>query len=225
MKIGQVALGFGADDMGSVMIEENVVSAAGTTLPHVDRGARPPDQARSARRRCSATRSTARSRSGTKAVAPLAVVRPSASLRVTGSLFSKGEALHEGGLHYSSARSRAHALLYVTTAVGGQQAGPSRAEFNALKKQVATLKRDDPGNPGCPQRLLHVRGPGCQLRRLRVPGCRRLDPSSRPHSTLPRPAKHRACISLDVGQACASVINTAKLNVHLKVIRPAATRR
>jgi cyclic dehypoxanthinyl futalosine synthase len=32
MKIGQVALGFGADDMGSVMIEENVVSAAGTTF-------------------------------------------------------------------------------------------------------------------------------------------------------------------------------------------------
>ncbi len=31
MKIGQVALEFGADDMGSVMLEENVVSAAGTT--------------------------------------------------------------------------------------------------------------------------------------------------------------------------------------------------
>ena len=31
MKIGQVALGFGADDMGSVMMEENVVSAAGPT--------------------------------------------------------------------------------------------------------------------------------------------------------------------------------------------------
>jgi cyclic dehypoxanthinyl futalosine synthase len=31
LKIGQVALEFGADDMGSVMIEENVVSAAGTT--------------------------------------------------------------------------------------------------------------------------------------------------------------------------------------------------
>jgi cyclic dehypoxanthinyl futalosine synthase len=31
MKVGQVALGFGADDMGSIMIEENVVSAAGTT--------------------------------------------------------------------------------------------------------------------------------------------------------------------------------------------------
>ena len=32
LKVGQVALGFGADDMGSVMIEENVVSAAGTTF-------------------------------------------------------------------------------------------------------------------------------------------------------------------------------------------------
>jgi cyclic dehypoxanthinyl futalosine synthase len=31
MKVGQVALSFGADDMGSVMIEETVVSAAGTT--------------------------------------------------------------------------------------------------------------------------------------------------------------------------------------------------
>jgi cyclic dehypoxanthinyl futalosine synthase len=31
LKIGQLALGFGADDLGSVMIEENVVSAAGTT--------------------------------------------------------------------------------------------------------------------------------------------------------------------------------------------------
>jgi cyclic dehypoxanthinyl futalosine synthase len=29
-KIGQAALGWGADDMGSIMIEENVVSAAGT---------------------------------------------------------------------------------------------------------------------------------------------------------------------------------------------------
>ena len=31
MKIGQVALEFGAEDLGSIMIEENVVSAAGTT--------------------------------------------------------------------------------------------------------------------------------------------------------------------------------------------------
>jgi cyclic dehypoxanthinyl futalosine synthase len=32
LKIGQVALHFGADDLGSVMLEENVVSAAGTTF-------------------------------------------------------------------------------------------------------------------------------------------------------------------------------------------------
>jgi cyclic dehypoxanthinyl futalosine synthase len=31
IKIGQVALFYGADDLGSIMIEENVVSAAGTT--------------------------------------------------------------------------------------------------------------------------------------------------------------------------------------------------
>ena len=69
MKIGQVALDFGADDIGSVMIEENVVSAAGTThrasteeLVHLDRalGKIP----------CSATRSTATSGSGTDAAAP-----------------------------------------------------------------------------------------------------------------------------------------------------------
>ena len=35
LKIGQVALGFGADDMGSVMIEENVVSAAGHLASHL----------------------------------------------------------------------------------------------------------------------------------------------------------------------------------------------
>ena len=64
MKVGQVALGFGADDMGSVMIEENVVSAAGTTHRADDGRLRPGDQGASARCRSSATRSTAKSRSG-----------------------------------------------------------------------------------------------------------------------------------------------------------------
>ena len=31
LKVGQVALRFGANDFGSLMMEENVVSAAGTT--------------------------------------------------------------------------------------------------------------------------------------------------------------------------------------------------
>ncbi len=64
MKIGQVALGFGADDMGSVMIEENVVSAAGTT-----HRATADDFVRAikalGKTRCSATRSIATCASGT----------------------------------------------------------------------------------------------------------------------------------------------------------------
>jgi hypothetical protein len=36
-KVGQLALYFGANDMGSVMMEENVVSAAGTTYKLAER--------------------------------------------------------------------------------------------------------------------------------------------------------------------------------------------
>ena len=63
MKIGQVALGFGADDMGSVMIEENVVSAAGTTYRTTTNELPAPHQGARGRPRFSATRCTARSRS------------------------------------------------------------------------------------------------------------------------------------------------------------------
>ena len=58
--MGQVALAFGANDMGSTMIEENVVRAAGVshavTVEEIVRSSRPP-----ALRPCSATRCTARS--------------------------------------------------------------------------------------------------------------------------------------------------------------------
>lgn len=40
VKIGQLALFFGANDMGSVMMEENVVSAAGTTFHLTEKGIR-----------------------------------------------------------------------------------------------------------------------------------------------------------------------------------------
>ncbi len=40
VKIGQLALFFGANDMGSVMMEENVVSAAGTTFRLTEQGIR-----------------------------------------------------------------------------------------------------------------------------------------------------------------------------------------
>ena len=61
------------------------------------------------------------------------------------------------------------ALLYVTTAVGGPQAGPTRAEFNALKKQVAVLKKDDAAIQGALAACFTGAVPACELRRLRIP--------------------------------------------------------
>ena len=116
------------------------------------------------------------------------------------------------------------ALLYVTTAVGGQQAGPSRAEFNALKKQVATLKKDDLAI----QTVLNV----CFTAAVPASNFNGYEYRAADGSTVIAAALHVAQTGetpsvylLDVGQACASVLNTAKRNVHFKVIRPAATRR
>ena len=116
------------------------------------------------------------------------------------------------------------ALLYVTTAVGGQQAGPSRAEFTALKKQVATLKKDDLAI----QAVLN----GCFTAAVPVAQYGDYETRAADGSTLVSTGLDVVATGdtpqvylLDVGQACASVINTAKLNVHFKVIRPAATRR
>ena len=116
------------------------------------------------------------------------------------------------------------ALLYVTTAVGGQQAGPSRAEFNALKKQVATLKKDDLAI----QAVLN----GCFSGAVPVAQYADYETRAADGSTLVSTGLDVVATGdtpqvylLDVGQACASVLNTAKLNVHFKVIRPAATRR
>jgi hypothetical protein len=116
------------------------------------------------------------------------------------------------------------ALLYVTTAVGGQQAGPSRAEFTALKKQVATLKKDDLAIQavlnGCFTGAVPVAQYGDYETRA-ADGSTSVSTGLDVVATGDTPQVYL----LDVGQACASVINTAKLNVHFKVIRPAATRR
>jgi hypothetical protein len=116
------------------------------------------------------------------------------------------------------------ALLYVTTAVGGQQAGPSRAEFNSLKKQVATLKKDDLAI----QAVLN----GCFTGAVPVAQYGDYETRAADGSTLVSTGLDVAATGdtpqvylLDVGQACASVINQAKLNIHFKVTRPAATRR
>ena len=116
------------------------------------------------------------------------------------------------------------ALFYVTTAVGGPQAGPTRAEFNALKKQVAVLKKDDAAFQGVlatcfTGAIPAVSYDGYESRAadgstVIVSALDIVDPGDTPTMYL-----------LDVGQACASVINEAKLNIHLKVFRPATTQR
>ncbi|MBA3734150.1 MAG: hypothetical protein H0W90_02960 [Actinobacteria bacterium] len=116
------------------------------------------------------------------------------------------------------------ALLYVTTAVGGQQAGPSRAEFNALKKQVAVLKKDDLAV----QAVLN----GCFSSAIPVVRYNGYESRADDGSTFVTTALDVAeagdtpmMYLLDVGQGCATVINTAKLGLHLKSMHPAATRR
>jgi hypothetical protein len=118
------------------------------------------------------------------------------------------------------------ALLYVTTAVGGQQASPTRAEFNALKKQVATLKKDDQGVQAVLNTCFNGAVPVVSFDGYEY---RAADGSTVLTSALDvaQPTETPAVFLLDVGATCASVLNSAKLHgLHaFKVIRPAATRR
>lgn len=117
------------------------------------------------------------------------------------------------------------ALLYVTTAVGSQQAGPSRAEFNALKKQVAALKKDD-------EAVKTVLGvcfkSGVPVLQYAGYESRALDGTT-VFTTALNVAKlgdTPTLYLLDIGQDCAQAINSAKLNFHgFKLVRPAATQR
>lgn len=116
------------------------------------------------------------------------------------------------------------ALLYVTTAVGGPQAGPTRAEFNALKKQVAVLKKDDAAFQGVLATCFTGAVPAASYDGYEY---RAADGSTVVVSALDivDPGDTPTMYLLDVGQACASVVNEAKLNIHLKVFRPATTQR
>jgi hypothetical protein len=116
------------------------------------------------------------------------------------------------------------ALLYVTTAVGGPQAGPTRAEFNALKKQVATLKKDDVAIQavlaGCLTRAAPIAEYGGYQAKagdgavIETSALDIVDEGDPPQLYL-----------LDVGPACASVLNSAALNLHgLKIARTHALR-
>jgi hypothetical protein len=117
------------------------------------------------------------------------------------------------------------ALLYVTTAVGSQQAGPSRAEFNALKKQVSTLKKDDTAIQAVLGSCLSSGVPALQYSGYEI----RADDGTTFVDTaldVAAPGDTPTMYLLDVGQACAQVINSVKLNLHgFKLVRPAATQR
>ena len=116
------------------------------------------------------------------------------------------------------------ALLYVTTAVGGPQAGPTRAEFNALKKQVAVLKKDDAVFQGVLATCFTGAVPAARYDGYEY---RAADGSTVVVSAMDivDPGDTPTMYLLDVGQACASVVNEAKLNIHLKVSRPGTTQR
>jgi hypothetical protein len=116
------------------------------------------------------------------------------------------------------------ALLYVTTAVGGPQAGPTRAEFNALKKQVAVLKRDDAAFLEVLASCFTGAVPAARFVGYEY---RAADGSTTVVSALDvvEPGDTPTMYLLDVGQACAGAVNEAKLNMHLKVLRPATTTR
>jgi hypothetical protein len=116
------------------------------------------------------------------------------------------------------------ALLYVTTAVGGPQAGPTRAEFNALKKQVAVLKKDDTAFQVVLATCFTGAVPAASFDGYEY---RATDGSTIVTSAMDiiGPGDTPTMYLLDVGQACASVVNEAKLNIHLRVFRPVAAHR
>ena len=119
----------------------------------------------------------------------------------------------------------AAALLYVTTAVGGQQAAPSRAEFNALKKQVAALKKDDTAIQAVLGTCFTSGVPVVQYDGYEI---RATDGTTFVDTALDvaAPGDPPTMYLLDVGPACAQLIDTAKLNLHgFKLVRPAATQR
>ena len=107
------------------------------------------------------------------------------------------------------------ALLYVTTAVGSQQAGPSRAEFNALKRQVAAIKVV----------LNNCFKSGLPTIQYGDYESRKTDGTTSVVTALDVAQAGDApqYYLLDIGQSCASSINS-KLH-GLRLAKPAATRR
>jgi hypothetical protein len=115
------------------------------------------------------------------------------------------------------------AVVYATAAPAGQQAGPSRAEFNALKKRVTKVEKDTNAAlvvlAGCLQRgvpvaryngYLAVDSNGAQGQTTALDVA---DDGTTPQAYL-----------LDIGQTCASAIQHT-LGIKLVRVRPFATQR
>jgi hypothetical protein len=116
------------------------------------------------------------------------------------------------------------ALLYVTTAGGGSQAAPTRGEFNTLKKQVAKLVKDDK----TVQTLLSV----CLQRAAPVAEYGGYQAKSGDGSIIDTTALDVVdtgdppqAYLLDVGQACADVLNSSGMKLHMKIARLSAVTR
>ncbi|MFL5946280.1 MAG: hypothetical protein ACJ74C_12735 [Gaiellaceae bacterium] len=117
-------------------------------------------------------------------------------------------------------------LLYVTTATGGQQAGPTRAEFNALKKTVNTLKKDDQAVQAVLAGCLSNAIPSARFDGYEY----RASDGSTVITTAIDVAEQGdspTIYLLDVGQACAGAINSAARlhGLDMKVRRPGTTLR
>ena len=151
MKIGQVALEFGADDLGSMMIEENVVSAAGTTYRATDRRLRPHDpgarQDAGAARHAVPRRPRLRTRPALRGlVLPLASARPCSRWVALAAVVSRRLARRGLAAAVAGGRSRPTELMPGVTyerqvAVHAARPGRRRRDHRAAPGRRSTRSR------------------------------------------------------------------------------------
>jgi hypothetical protein len=116
------------------------------------------------------------------------------------------------------------ALLYVTTAVGGPQAGPTRAEFNTLKKQVAKLQKDDNAIQTVLAGCLTRAAPVAEYSGYQAKGADGSIIETTALDIVGRGDQPQVYL-LDVGQACADVLNSSGMKLHLEIAHLGALSR
>ena len=119
----------------------------------------------------------------------------------------------------------AGAVIYATAAPAGQEASPSRAEFNALKHRMTVVEKNS-------NTALVLLG-SCLTHAVpisRYDGYVSLDASGNPFQTTALDVTDEAGVApqtylLDVGQVCANAIASAGSTRHLSLARPRALTR